>query len=65
MNNEYSIVVGAPLLRPGLSIETSCSEKYLVACLHKVMEKVRVFNIEEAIKSGELDLQEGTESEQE
>ena len=51
MNNEYHIVVGPPLLRPGVMIETICSEKYLVKCLRKLLEKVREFNIAEGGKA--------------
>ena len=51
MNNEYHIIVGAPLLRTGIIIETVCSEKYLVRCLHKLLEKVREFNTEEGGKT--------------
>lgn len=51
MNNEYHVVVGPPLLRPGVVIETICSEKYLVKCLRKLLEKVREFNITEGGKA--------------
>jgi len=44
MNNRYIIRVMHPLLRPGLSIETEASERYVVAVLEKVMELVREFN---------------------
>lgn len=47
MNNIYKIKVESPLLRAGLSIETECSEKYLVPVLNKVFEKVREFNTQE------------------
>lgn len=47
MNNRYIIRVGAPLLRPGMEIETSCSEKYLAAVVAKIMEKVREINATE------------------
>ena len=45
MNNEYKIKVGEPLLRPGMTIETSCSENYVVAVTNKLMELVREINI--------------------
>ena len=44
MNNKYRIKVGSPLVRPGISIETTVSEKYLVKGLETVMDKVREFN---------------------
>ncbi len=44
MNNKYTIKVSAPLLRPGLTIETECSERYLVEVLKKIMDLVREFN---------------------
>jgi hypothetical protein len=36
--------VEAPLLRAGLTIETECSEKYLVKVTEKLMESIRVIN---------------------
>jgi hypothetical protein len=50
MNNTYKITVSSPLLRPGLTIETECSEKYLVAVLKKVMDSVREINTEQPKK---------------
>jgi len=50
MNNRYIIKVMHPLLRPGLSIETEASERYVVAVLEKVMELVREFNRREKEK---------------
>jgi len=50
MNNRYVIRVIHPLLRPGLSIETEASERYVVAVLEKVMELVREFNRREGDK---------------
>lgn len=44
MNNIYRITVQTPLLRPGVTIETECSEKYLVAVVQKVMDTVREIN---------------------
>lgn len=44
MNNKYKIRVGHPLLRPGLTIETESSEKYLVDVVTKLLEKVREIN---------------------
>lgn len=48
MNNQFTIRVGHPLLRPGLTVETEASEGYLVPVLHKTMELVRQFNKDEA-----------------
>lgn len=44
MNNKYEIEIGHPLLRPGLTIRTEASEKYLVPVVEKLMEKVREIN---------------------
>jgi hypothetical protein len=44
MNNRYIIRVGHPLLRPGLEIETEASEKYLVAVVQTLLDKVRDIN---------------------
>jgi hypothetical protein len=44
MNNRYKIKVESPLLRPGITITTECSEKYVVPVVEKVMEIVREIN---------------------
>jgi hypothetical protein len=44
MNNKYKIKIESPLLRPGIKIETSCSEKYVVDVVNKILEIVRVIN---------------------
>lgn len=44
MNNKYTIKVGSPLIRPGIIVETTVSEKYLVKGFEMVMDKVREFN---------------------
>ncbi len=44
VNNEYTIRIRAPLVRPGLEIETKVSEKYLVRALKMLFAKVREFN---------------------
>jgi len=44
MNNNYTIIAKAPLLRPGLTIITSGSEKYVIDMLNKLMEIIRDFN---------------------
>lgn len=53
MNNKYIVRVGHPLLRPGLTIETEASEKYLTAVVAKLMETVREINKPEP-KRGQL-----------
>lgn len=44
MNNEYCLRVGAPLLRAGLTIETTVSERYVVAATEKLLDLVRAIN---------------------
>lgn len=44
MNNKYVIKVEHPLVRPGISIETEASEKYVVEVCKKLMEVVRELN---------------------
>ena len=44
MNNKYVIEVTHPLIRPGITIRTEASERYLVAVVRKVMELVREIN---------------------
>ena len=44
LNNRYKVVVEAPLLRPGLRIETECSEAYLTEVVAKIMAAVREVN---------------------
>ena len=44
MNNRYKIKISDPLLRPGLTIETECSEAYVADTLQVAMEIVREFN---------------------
>lgn len=44
MNNKYTITAGAPLLRPGLTIRTTCSEKYVVDVTQVLMNMVRDIN---------------------
>jgi len=43
-NETYKIKVGSPLLRPGITVETRVSQKYLVQALRELMDKVREFN---------------------
>lgn len=44
MNNRYRIKVGSPLLRPGLTIETDVSRRYLQPAVEEVMDAVRSIN---------------------
>ena len=44
MNNNYTIKVGHPLLRPGLTIETEASEGYVVGVTEALMAMVRKIN---------------------
>jgi len=44
MNNKYKITVEAPLLRAGIRLETTCSEKYVPKVMEKIMEMVREIN---------------------
>ena len=44
MNNKYKIKIESPLLRPGITITTECSEKYVVPVVDKIMEIVREIN---------------------
>lgn len=44
MNNTIKVTVSSPLLRPGLVLETTCSEKYAVNVLHQLMNITREFN---------------------
>lgn len=44
MNNKYEIEVSHPLIRPGLTIKTEASEKYLVKVVETLMSKVREIN---------------------
>jgi hypothetical protein len=44
MNNVYKIKLEAPLLRHGLTIETTCSEKYVVPVTKLVMDLAREIN---------------------
>jgi hypothetical protein len=46
MNNKYKIKIEAPLIRPGITIETECSERYVVKVVNKMMEIVREINEE-------------------
>ena len=46
MNNKYTITVGSPLLRPGLTITTEVSERYLVDAVRTLMGAIREINEE-------------------
>ena len=53
MNNRFKVRIEDPLLRPGLSVETEVSEKYLVRCLHGLLDRVRAFN-NNSVDKGEV-----------
>jgi len=44
-NTTWTVTATSPLLRPGLSISISVSEKYLVEEIVKLLEKVRETNL--------------------
>ena len=44
MPNKYVVIAEAPLLRPGLVVETEVSEKYLVVTMQELVRKIREFN---------------------
>jgi hypothetical protein len=44
MNNKYIITAEHPLLRPGLTIKTEASEKYVVPVVNKLMDLIREIN---------------------
>lgn len=52
-NEKYRIKIEAPILRPGLSVETEVSQKYLVPTLNAFLDSIRQFNIEQKEKEGE------------
>ena len=47
MNNKYVITFQHPLLRPGITIKTEASEKYVPAVVKKCMELIREINAED------------------
>lgn len=50
MNNKYTIKVGSPLLRPGLTITTEVSEAYVIPVTHALMRAVRHINVPKPVK---------------
>jgi hypothetical protein len=44
MKNKYKITIEAPLVRPGMKIETTCSERYVVKVVNKCMDLIREIN---------------------
>lgn len=44
MNNKYEIIVKSPLVRAGITIKTTCSEKYVKPVTEKLLEIVRDIN---------------------
>jgi hypothetical protein len=53
MNNTYKISLSSPVLRAGLSIETTCSERYVVAVTHTLMDMARDINKSPEVKNKE------------
>jgi cell division protein FtsI/penicillin-binding protein 2 len=47
MNNTYTVKVGSPLLRPGLTIETNVSERYVKNAARKLIGMVREINADD------------------
>jgi len=45
MNNAYTITVGSPLLRSGLTISTTTSEKYAAEATERLLNLVRQINV--------------------
>lgn len=43
-NAEHRVTIGAPLLRPGITITAVCSEKYVVPVTVNLLSKVREIN---------------------
>lgn len=48
LNTPHVVSVGAPLLRPGLTISATCSEKYVVTVAQRLMRLARDFNATQA-----------------
>ena len=44
VNNVYTLTVGAPLLRPGLTLSTQVSEKYVASASSTLLVLVRAIN---------------------
>lgn len=44
MNGTWKITIRSPLLRPGVTLETEASERYVVATVRKGLELVREIN---------------------
>jgi hypothetical protein len=51
MNNTYKITFQSPLIRPGITIETEVSERYLIPVVETMMSIVREINAKEANKT--------------
>ena len=44
LNNRYKITIQDPLCRPGLSIDTEVSERYVVEAIRRMMAMIREVN---------------------
>lgn len=51
MNNKYIIKVEHPLIRPGISIWTEASERYVELVVRKLMEIIREINSDNPSRS--------------
>jgi hypothetical protein len=45
-NETYKIRINSPLIRPGITIETEVSDKYLVDAVRNLLDKIREINTE-------------------
>lgn len=63
LNTPHTITVAAPLLRPGLTISATCSEKYVPVVAKRLLDMAREINKTPAERQRELrDLLEGRSS---
>lgn len=44
MNTPHIVTIAAPLLRPGLTISATCSERYVSRVAHKLLSIAREIN---------------------
>jgi len=43
-NNKYELEIGSPVLRPGLTLKTIVSERYVTSAAKKLMELAKEIN---------------------
>jgi hypothetical protein len=46
LNTPHVVTIGPPLLRPGLTISATCSEKYVATVAARLLDMARVINTE-------------------